>query len=417
MTAKIRRRSAIPVVSLALLAVPALAGPAAAAEPRPPKVDARAWMLVDARDGRALAAKNATRRVSIASTTKLMTAYLSLRRLGLDSRLTAPAYSANPVESRIDLAKGEKMTVRDLLYALMLESANDAAVTLAVGVSGSVPKFVKEMNATARTLELRETRFANPIGLDAAGNRSSARDLAKLTVRLMRDDRFRRIADTPERVLRSGNRTRRIVTRNRLVRRHDWMTGVKTGRTLKAGYVLIGSGRRKGVDLVAVVLGSSSETGRERATLKLLRHGFSLYRTAKPIRAEQVLARVRLRHRDARLPLVAARSVSAPVREADSVTTSIDVPEEVDGPLAKGDRVGTVAVRVEGRRVGTVPLVAGNSVAAATTLDMIRHGSGNPAILLTFGATAITAGAVLGLRHRRRTRRHHLRDQRRREAS
>ncbi len=218
------------------------AGTAAAQEARaaPPDVrSADAAIVVDARNGEVMFAKRPRERHAIASTTKLMTALLALERASPSDVYAAPSYNALPVESKIDLATGERMAVRDLLEALLLESANDAAVSLAEGVSGSRDAFVTEMNARAGELGLDDTSYANPIGLDDPLNYSTAADLAALTVRLLRKPRFARIVDMPVAELETGARPRVIDNRNRLIAEHPWVSGVKTGHTaerrLRAG--------------------------------------------------------------------------------------------------------------------------------------------------------------------------------------
>ena len=155
--------------------------------------------MIDARDGHVLYARGTRRSAAaIASTTKLMTALLVLERARPGEVFTAPDYDAAPAESRIDLAAGERMTVSDLLEALLLESANDAAVTLAQrGVRRARGSFVAAMNRRARALGLADTRYANPIGLDDPAGYSTAGDLAVLASRLMRNRRFARIVDMP----------------------------------------------------------------------------------------------------------------------------------------------------------------------------------------------------------------------------
>ena len=180
-------------------AVLAAAAPASAlAATPPPRVPtAQAAIVVDARDGTVMFAKRPDAERAIASTTKLMTALLTLDEAKPNQVFTAPAYSAAPAESRINLSEGERMTVEDLLEALLLESANDAAVALAENISGSRDAFVEEMNDRADELGLDHTSYANPIGLDEAGNYSSARDLATIASLLLRNPRFARIFVMP----------------------------------------------------------------------------------------------------------------------------------------------------------------------------------------------------------------------------
>ena len=198
-------------------------------------------IVVDGRNGEVMFEKRADDRRSIASTTKLMTALLALERARPNEVFTAPRYDALPIESQINLRTGERMKVKDLLKALLLESANDAAATLARNISGSQEAFVAAMNERAEELGLEDTSYANPIGLDDPGNYSSARDLAALARLLLSRPRFARIADTPVAELESGAVPRVIDNRNRLVSSTPWVSGVKTGYTGSAGYVLVGS--------------------------------------------------------------------------------------------------------------------------------------------------------------------------------
>ena len=208
-------------------------------------------------------------RRAIASTTKLMTALLVLERARPGQVFTAPAYHAGAAESRIDLAAGERMTVADLLKALLLESANDAAVTLARGVSGSTARFVDAMNERARQLGLDDTSYANPVGLDAPGGYSTARDLADTGRSAHARPALRAHRRPPLGPARAPAPHPRVVeNRNLLIGRYPFVTGVKTGHTMRAGYVLVGAAGRRGEGrVVSVVLGEPSEAARDVDTL------------------------------------------------------------------------------------------------------------------------------------------------------
>jgi serine-type D-Ala-D-Ala carboxypeptidase (penicillin-binding protein 5/6) len=396
-------RRALPLLAGLAAALVLAFAPAAPAQERPPRPEARAWVLVDATDGEQLAGRGISSQRAIASTTKLMTAYLALRELPLDKMLTAPDYQpSSPLESLAGLAPGEQMSVRDLLYALLLASANDAAVTLAEGVSGSVPRFVREMNKTAAALGLTGTNYENPIGLDSAGNYSTAEDLAALTLRLRRDPVFRRIVDTPDAVLKTGSHTRQIANRNLLVSKVPWVTGVKTGHTVEAGDVLVGSGTRKGATLVSVVLGAPSESARDEGTLELLDYGFSLYHREAPVRQGERVASPDLKYQGTTLPLVARRGVTVGVRRGERVDTSVRAPGEVEGPIERGERLGEVTVSVDGREVGTVPVVAARAADEASFLEQARARYAGVAILIAIGAGVILIGLVVIRRVRAR---------------
>src|SRR5829696_3664033 len=247
-------------VALALAAGALLPSSAAAAE-RPPRcpVAAPSAIVIEVSTGEVACATNPDERRSIASTTKLMTALLTLEQAKLSDTFTAANYFPSAAESQIGLERGEKMSVRDLMRGLLVESANDAAVTLAEGVAGSKRAFVRSMNRRAQQLKLTNTHYANPIGLDEAGNYSTARDLVKLATVLRTNRFFRTTVDRPVVRLTTGNRTRTFINRNTLVRTTDWVNGVKSGHTSQAGYVLVGSGRRNGgIQLVSAVLGTPS---------------------------------------------------------------------------------------------------------------------------------------------------------------
>jgi D-alanyl-D-alanine carboxypeptidase (penicillin-binding protein 5/6) len=376
-------------------------GEATAAEPAgPPQLDARAWILVDPRDDAVLAAKAGDRRLPIASATKLMTAYLALKKLKPKQTLAAAPYKALAAESLLGLRAGEKVTVKDLLYALMLPSANDAAETLAVGVGGTVPRFVAQMNRQANALGLDDTSYATPVGLDDPDNFSSAADLVTLATVLLENPLFARIVDTETTTLQSGDRPRRITSRNTLLGRDPSVDGVKTGHTIQAGYVLVGSATRDGTRLVSAVLGARSEAGRDAETLKLLDYGFSLYRPSSPVAAGEELADPKLDYRDDRLPLVARRGVEVSAREGQAVETEVDAPEELSGEIEEGEPLGEVLVTVDGREADRVPLVASESAEAATLTDKTVGTAQNPLILIPAGLAVILVGVVLATRGR-----------------
>ena len=397
--------AAWPLILTLLLSALLAAGPAAATAAGPaPRLDAKAWILLDARDGSKIAGQAASRQLPIASTTKLMTAFLALRRLPLDRELVAPAYAALPAESVLGLVEGERISVRDLLVAMMLPSANDAAYTIAEGVSGSVPRFVRLMNASARRLGLRETSYANPIGLDDPDNGSSARDLGALTLDLLGDRRFRRIVAKPEATLRSGSVPRTVQTRNTLILADRSVDGVKTGHTLGAGYVLVASARREGVPLVSVVLGAPSEAARDQESERLLGYGFSLYRSRTAVRKGELLGTVPVAGGGDPLELRAGRSERVRARADQALGTEIEGPAEIEGPIAEGQRIGRAAITLDGASVGSVAAVAATSVAEpgglgglGTVLAVVLIVGGSILILIAF-AFAIRGGSRAGQR-------------------
>jgi D-alanyl-D-alanine carboxypeptidase (penicillin-binding protein 5/6) len=379
-----------------------LAASATAATP-PPPVSGPSALVVEASTGDVAYDKAPTRRRAIASATKLMTALLTLERSRPSAVFRAVRYRALPVESKIDLRPGERMTVADLLRGLLVESANDAAVTLAERVAGSRPAFVRAMNVRAQQLGLRDTHFANPIGLDAPDNYSSARDLVRLTRRLRAFSFFRRTVAREQVTLRSGDRPRTLENRNRLVRLPT-VNGVKTGHTQGAGYVLIGSGSKRGVTLTSAVLGAPSEAAREADTRRLLAWAFRLYRRVRPVAPDEVLARAEIQfRRGAELELVAGdTSRRFVVRRGRALRRcGLEAPTEVSGLIRRGQALGKLGICRGERRIATLPVVAGADVPEAGMVVRTQDWFSRP-LTLVLVVLAGLGGSVLLARTRAR---------------
>jgi D-alanyl-D-alanine carboxypeptidase (penicillin-binding protein 5/6) len=372
----------------------ALALPAAAFA-KGPQIEARSWALIDARSGDVLISHAAKRHLSIASTTKLMTAYVVLHELPLDRMVRAAPYEAEYGESLLGLRPGQRISVRDLLYGLILRSGNDAAYDLALAAAGSEQHFVAEMNRYAAALGLADTHYANPIGLDQRGNYSSAADLATLTRHLLAIPAFARIADARSAVLRSVHPQRRITTINELLRMAPWVTGVKTGHTFGALYVLVGSGQRRGVKLISVAVGAPTDEDRFGDNIDLLDYGFSLYRRRVPIKAGAALAEPTIRYSGGELPLRAARSVAVGLRQDQRMSVVVSAPDEVEGPIERGAALGHASVYVDGRRSASVPLRTAHSVAEASLLERAGSFLDDEKIPVGVALCVILIGAVL----------------------
>lgn len=390
-------------LAVAMLAAALLGGaPAAAAKaPRPPRIEARAWALIDARSGEVLASHALSRRLPVASTTKLMTAYVALHELPLARIVRAAPYVPEYGESLLGLRAGQRISVRDLLYGLILRSGNDAAFDLARAAAGSERRFVGQMNRYAAALGLADTHYANPIGLDQRGNHSSAGDLVALTRRLLAIPAFAKIAASRSALLRSVRPPRRISSINELLSLAPWVNGVKTGHTFGAKYVLVGSGRRKGVELIAAVVGTETDEERFDDTLSLLEYGFSGYRRRVPIQAGQALAKPSIRYAGGELPLRAARTVAVGLRRGQRLSVRVKAPEEVEGPVRRGAVLGRVVVRVDELRAASVPLRAGRAVPEASAWDRVRSFFEDELLWIVLALSGILIAAFF---LRRRTR-------------
>jgi D-alanyl-D-alanine carboxypeptidase (penicillin-binding protein 5/6) len=396
------RRPAVRLAErlLALLAVVSIAGALGAAPARsagPPALSAREAALVDASTGQLLYGYGVDRPVAIASTTKLMTALVTLERVShLQTVFTQNDYRPAAVDSQIGLVPGERMTVRDLMLAMLLPSADDAAEDLAYNVGhGSVTRFVAMMNARARQLGLTRTHYSTPIGLDTPGNYSTALDLAKLTRYLFEHEPFfARAVATPWAYLPSGP-VRRVTNLNDLVGRVPWINGVKTGHTLDAGYVLIGSGTQNGMTLIAPVLGTPSESERDQSTLSLLQWGFANFVARQPVVAGTVLARLPVKDQSRRVAVVAGRSFTQVFPRGTVVRTRLQLPTQFEGPLARRAVVGHVVVLADGKRVAAIPLVLARAVPAVSPITQAIASVGGPITLIL---VVVLLGAAIATR-------------------
>jgi D-alanyl-D-alanine carboxypeptidase (penicillin-binding protein 5/6) len=380
------------------------AAPASAAASAEPSVPARAAIVIDARSGAVIVADHGRERLPIASATKLMTALLTLERADLGDRYPASPYDPAPVESQVGLEEGEELAVRDLLVALLLESANDAAVTLAEGVAGSTAAFVAAMNERAAELGLDGTSYANPIGFDDPDNYSTASDLARLARRLMRNARFRDIVEEPSLPLRTGDRPRVVENRNELVGEAPLVDGVKTGHTLAAGHVLVGSAAHAGNRVISVVLGAPSEESRDAGTLELLRYGLDQFVRRRVVRPGEPLAEAAVSDQEGeRVALAAAAPVTVTLLRGERVRTRLDAPSELEGPLPAGEEVGSVVVVRRGSVVGRAPLLTAAAVPAPDILTRLATTLGDHlTATVALAAVLVAAAALLVARLRRR---------------
>ena len=393
----------------ALLAALALSTPAQAKVPScPDSVGAPSAIVIEVSTGTVACQRAADKRRAIGSTTKLMTALLTLEQAKLSQTFTAADYNAAPIESKIGLQPGERMKVSDLMRGLLLESGNDAAVTLAEGVSGSRKAFVRQMNKRARSLGLEHTHFANPVGLDQEGNYSSARDLVTLATVLRTNSFFKKVVDSPEGTLKTGVRPRTFKNRNRLVRNYPFVNGVKTGHTRGAGYVLVGSASRNGIQLVTAVLGTQSEAARDRDTMALLNWAIPRFQRVRAVIKGRELATAQIRFRaGAELKLVATRTVRRIVLRGHREAVKVDVhaPSVVEGPIRSGQRLGRVEVSQGGKVVATVPLIAQGSVPATSVAQRTKAAAGTPWLLLGIAIAALGATVLLARRRAQMSRR------------
>ena len=345
----------------AVLAALALPASALALTP-PPHVVGRAALVANPSTGEILLARNANREVPIASITKLMTVTVALEHVRPSAKATVSAAAAAVGESSVDLRPGERISVRDLLKAALIQSANDAADALAsYAARGHVARFVAMMNAKARALRLRHTHFARPDGLDAAGHYSSARDVYRLARVAMRRPLVRKLVRMRNATIAGG---RSLHTWNDLLGSYRGMFGVKTGHTSAAGWNEVAAARRDGLTLYAVLLGSPTRSERNADLAALLDWGFDQYARVEVVRARRVYARVQTGWGRGEVPLVPASAASAVVRLDRPLVERVVASRVADLPVSRGEPLGEVRIYERRALVAKEPLVAARAVSA-----------------------------------------------------
>lgn len=347
-----KRRLLVAAAALAL-AAPGLGAP--------PQVTGRSYVVENGVTGEVLLARNARERVPIASITKLMTVLLTLEHARPSQTVLVSPFAAEVGESSANLRPGERLTVRELLEAALIQSANDAADALAIYIGhGSESRFVAMMNARARKLGLRDTHFVRPDGLDAAGHVSSARDVTLLARLLMHRPVVRQIVRQRRATISGG---RNLHTWNDLLYSYPGIFGVKTGHTSAAGWSQVAAARRRGVTVYATLLGSPDRGTRNADLEELLDWGFSRYRPAAVVVRDREYARAELAYGRKPLALVASRSLMPTVRVDHPLVLRVVAATMVELPVRKGQALGEVLVYQRGRLVGRAKLVAARSVA------------------------------------------------------
>jgi len=330
-----------------------------------PTVDARAYEVVNAATGEVISARNAGARLPMASITKLMTVVVALEHAKLDDVVTVDQDAVGVSGSGVRLRDGERLTVRDLVEAALIQSANDAAVALAAHVGhGDEDKFVAMMNGKARQLGLRSTHFERADGLDVAGHVSSAHDLNRLAQLAMREPVIRNVVGVRNTTIAGG---RSLHTWNDLLGSFPGLIGVKTGHTSNAGWCQVAAARGRGFTIYATILGSPSRSARNADLAELLSLGLSSYRLASVVSASRTYATADLPYGRDPLRLVAMKPVLRPVRLARSLTERVVAPAAVGLPVREGQRLGEVHVYDRGKLVASSPLVASRSVASPGT--------------------------------------------------
>ena len=322
-------------------------------------ISAECAILIDAQTGRVLYEKQAEEKSLIASTTKIMTALVICEQTNVLDRVKIPKEAVGIEGSSMYLKEGEVLTVQELLYGLMLQSGNDAAVALAIYCGGTVEGFTELMNDKAHRLGMTQSHFANPNGLDSPGNYSTARDMGILTAYAMQNPIFAQTVST--KTITIGERCLR--NHNKLLWQLEGANGVKTGYTKAAGRILISSVTRMGRQLIAVTFNAPDDWQDHKT---LIEDGFSRFTVQQLVRQGQTLGQLELAGgQEASVDLIAAEDFSYSLAQGERVTISLPEAGFAYAPVAEGQEAGFAHILVDGTAVAKVPLVYGATIERA----------------------------------------------------
>lgn len=333
-------------------------------------LSAKSAILMEMSSGQVLMEKNADEKLPPASITKIMTLLLVMEALDegkitLEDRVTASREASSKGGSQIWLKEGEVMTVHELIKATAVASANDASTALSEYIAGDETSFVALMNKRAAELGLTNTNFENCSGLDdtAENHYTTARDIAIMSCELMKHEKIKEYTTIWMDSLRNGETE--LVNTNRLIRFYEGATGLKTGTTSKAGYCISATAQREGMELVAVVLGSDNSTDRFEDAKKLLNWGFANYSIFEPQIDMSLITDVTVLcgEQDKITPVVKnPNPILIKKGTENSITQRVDLCVDVEAPVEKGQKLGTVYFEKDGEILADCPIVSENEV-------------------------------------------------------
>jgi len=329
-------------------------------------VTASSGVLIDGETGRILWEKDSNTERPMASTTKMMTAVLAIENVSSKDVITTSSLAADAGEAEIYLSPGEKITVEELLYGVLLKSGNDAAVALAEHVGGNVESFIKMMNEKAEILGAKRTHFLNPTGLEQEGHYSTACDLALIARFCLQNEKFAEIVSTKEHTIPWPNNPypRTFVNHNKLLLKYDYVDGIKTGYTKKAGYCLVASVTKEKKRLISVVLNAPTSKNCYEDSKKILDFGLNKFEIKKIIKKGDSFRLMPLLVWKDELNLVAEKDLPLLTRKKPDGLKKIILVKYPDLPVFKGQKIGEIKVVSDQGELGKVNLLADKNIFA-----------------------------------------------------
>lgn len=338
-----------------------------------PDVNALSAVLIDADTGRVLWGKNENEPMAMASTTKIMTAIIALENSDIQDKVTVSKNATLAPPVKMHLQRGEELTLEQLLYALLMQSSNDAAVAIAEKVGGSVENFCLMMNKKAMELGCTDTEFVTPNGLDKGNHHSTAKDMALIGAYAIKNEEFIRISNTQNVSFTSNKKNYSIVNKNQLLNSYNGAIGIKTGFTGKAGHCFVGAAKRGNVTLVSVVLasgwGTAGKAKKWSDTREILNYGFDNYKKYSIIGDNTDICVDKAKVSKTVLEYKNSIELLLNENERNSIKFENSVPDMIEAPINEGDKIGIGKIYVGNEKVAEVDIIA--------TENIEKHSLGN----------------------------------------
>lgn len=350
-----------------------------------PILNSRRCVIFDRTSKTVMYGKNEELRSAMASTTKIMTATIALENGNLQDEITIDRKAAGTGGSRLGLKRGDKITLNDLLYGLMLRSGNDAAVAIAEHIGGSVEGFAELMNQKATELGLKDTHFVTPHGLDSSEHYTTALELAKLTDYALKNEKFAKIVATKSTTISINGNPRQLFNTNELLGVLNGVIGVKTGFTNGAGRCLVTETKRGDMDIIVVVLGADTKKDRTKDSIKLIEYAFANFTKVnikgKTIEEFEKWGRINKKRiliikgqKDTiSLDIGKINTEAIPVKETDKLEITINTINQLEAPVEKNTKVGTIIIKLNDNIIDSIDIVCGEKIERKTWLDYFKE--------------------------------------------
>ncbi len=354
-----------------------------------PKINSRAAIVLDRKSKKVIYGKNENVKKAMASTTKIMTAMVVIQNTNLDNIVEVSKKAAGTGGSRLGLKAGDKISVKDLLYGLLLRSGNDCAVALAEYIGGSIEGFAKLMNQNAENLGLENTNFVTPHGLDAKEHYTTAYELALLADYALENQAFSKIVNSKTYTIRINKSSKTLNNTNELLGVLDGVYGVKTGFTNGAGRCLVTSIKRGELDVICVVLGADTKKDRTRDSVKLIQYTFNNYEEidlTEKIKEEfenwNIINKDRIyiekadtNNLNLAIDLNNDDKIVYPIKKGneDKVYIDINANLELEAPISSNTKLGEIVVKYDGEIIKKIDIININSISRKRMIDYIEN--------------------------------------------